>query len=84
MGAEVQGHLVRNKPHEGSGKGSSSSLHGRLGTTNQISIHRRGAAPPPSGKVKNAADRDVQRNKRPHRPPQYVQKSDGAARISGA
>ena len=51
MGAEVQGHLARNQPHEGSGKGPSSSLHGRPGTTNQISIHRWGAALSISGKV---------------------------------
>ena len=43
MEAEVQGHLERNHPHEGSGKGPSSSLHGRPSTTNRISIHRRGA-----------------------------------------
>ena len=65
MGVEVQGHPARNQPPEGSGKGPSSSLHGRLGTTNRISIHCRGAALPPSGKVQNAADRDVQRKKRP-------------------
>ena len=67
MGAEVQGHPIRNQPHEGSGKGSSSSLHGRLGTTNRIFIHRRGVALPPSGKVQNVVDRDVRINKRPHR-----------------
>ena len=77
MGAKVQGHLARNQPHEGSGKRPSSSLHGRPGATNRISIHRRGAALPLSGKVQNAADRDIRRNKKPHRPPQYVQKSDG-------
>ena len=67
MGVEVQGHPARNQPHEESGKGSSSSLHGRPGTTNRISIHRRGAALPPSYQVQNAADRDVRWNKRPHR-----------------
>ena len=84
MGVEVQGHPARNQPHEGSGKGPSSSLHGRHSTKNRISIHCRGAALPPSDKVQNAADRDVRQNKRPHRPPQYVQKSDGTALISGA
>ena len=74
MGPEVEGHPTRNQPHEGSGKGPSSSLHGRPSTTNRISIHRRGAALPPYDKVQNAADRDVRGNKRPHRPPQYVQK----------
>ena len=67
MGVEVQGHPARNQPHESSGKGPSSSLHGRPGTTNRISIHGRGDAVPPSGKVQNAADRDVRWNKRPHR-----------------
>ena len=67
MGVEVQGHPARNQPHEGSSKGSSSSLHGRPGTINQIYIHRQGAALPPSGKIQNVVDRDVQRNKRPHR-----------------
>ena len=73
MGAKVQGHPVRNQPHEGSDKKPSSGLHGRPGATNRVSIHRQGAALPPSDKVKNATDRDVRRNKRPHRPPQYVQ-----------
>ena len=67
MGVEVQGHPARNHPHEENGKGPSSSLHGRLGTTNCISIHCQGAALPPSDQVQNAADRDVRRNKRPHR-----------------
>ena len=49
MGAKVQGHSARNQPHEGSGKGSSSSIHGRPGKTNRISIHYRGAALPLSG-----------------------------------
>ena len=84
MGAKVQGHPARNQPHEGSGKRPSASLHGRPSATNGVSIHRRGAALPPSSKVQNAADRDVRRNKRPHKPPQYVQKSDGIARISRA
>ena len=83
VGAEVQGHPARNQPHEGSGKGPSSSLHGRLGTTNRMFIHRRGVALPPSDKVQNAVGRDVRRNKRPHRPPQYVQKSNGTTWISG-
>ena len=56
MGAEVQGHPARNQPHEGSGKGLSSNLHGRPGIINRISINRRSAALPPSGKVQNAAD----------------------------
>ena len=83
MGAKVQGHPARNQPHEGNGKWPSSSLHGRPGATNRISIHRWGATLPPSGKVQNAANRDGRRNKRPHRSPQYVQKSYGTARISG-
>ena len=74
MVAEVQGHPAGNQPHEGSSKGLSSGLHGRLGTTNRIPIHNRGAALPSSGKVQNVADRDVRWNKRPHRPPQYIQK----------
>ena len=82
VGAEVQGHPARNQPHEGSSKWPSSSLHGRPSTTNRIPIHSRGAALPSSSKVQNAVDRDVRRNKRPHRPPQYIQKSDGTARIS--
>ena len=41
MGAKVQGHPARNQPHEGSGKRPSSSLHGRPGATNRISIHHR-------------------------------------------
>ena len=52
MGAVVRGHPARNQPHEGRGKGPSSSLHGRPGITNRISIHRRGAALPPSGKFR--------------------------------
>ena len=67
MGVEVQGHPTRNQPHEGCGKGPSSNHHGRPVTTNRISIHRWGVALPPSGKVQNAADRDIQQNKRPHR-----------------
>ena len=66
MGAEVQEHPARNQPHEGSGKGPSSSLHGRPGTTNRIFTHRRGVVLPPSNKVKNVANLDVRRNKRPH------------------
>ena len=46
MGTKVQGHSARNQPHEGSGKRPSSSLHGRPGTTNRISIHRQSAALP--------------------------------------
>ena len=65
MGAKVQGHPARNQPHEGSGKRPNSSLHKRLGTTNRIPIHHRGAAFPPSGKVQNAIDRDVRWDKRP-------------------
>ena len=84
MGEKVQGHPTRNQPYEGSGKRPSSSFHGLPGATNRVSIHRRGAALPPYGKVQNAVDRDVRRNKRPHRSPQYVQKSDGTARMSGA
>ena len=49
MGAKVQGHPTRNQPHEGSSKRPRSSLHGRPSVTNRISIHRRGAALPPSG-----------------------------------
>ena len=83
MGAKVQGHPVRNHPHEGSGKRSSSSLHGHPSATNRISIHHRGAALPSSNKVHNAANRDIRRDKRPHRPPKHVQKSDGTTWISG-
>ena len=82
MGAKVQGHPARNRPHEGSGKRPSSSLHGRPSAANRISIHYQGAALPPSGKVQNASYQDVRWDKRPHGPPQYVQKSDGTARIS--
>ena len=39
MGAKVQGHPARDLPHEGSGKGPSSSLHGCPGATNRIFIH---------------------------------------------
>ena len=84
MGAEVQGPPTGTQPHEGSCERPNSSLHVRPGTTNRISIHHRGASLPPSGKIQNAADRDVRRNKRLHRPPQYKQKSNGTARISGA
>ena len=45
----------------------------------ESSFTARGAVLPPSGKVQNAVDRDVRRNKRPPRPPQNVQKSDGTA-----
>ena len=72
MGAEVQGHLARAQPHEGSGKRQSFDIYGRSGATNRIPIHSRGAALPSFGKVQNAADRNVRRNKRPHRSPQYI------------
>ena len=80
---KVQGHPTRNQPHEGSIKRPNSSLHGCPGTTNRIPIHSRGATLPSFGKVQNVADRDVRRNKRPHGPPKYIQKSDGTAWISG-
>ena len=83
MGAEVQGHPARAQPHEGKSKGSSSNLYGRPSAINQIPIHSRGVALPSSGKVQNVVDRDVRRNKRSHMPPQYIQESDGTARISG-
>ena len=69
MVAEVQGHPARAQPHEDSSKGMSSSLYGRPDTANQIPIHNRGVTLPFFGKVQNAADRDVQRNEGPHRPP---------------
>ena len=59
MGAEVQGHPTRAQPHEGSGKGPSSSLHGHPGTTNRIPVHSRGVALSSSGKIQNAANRNV-------------------------
>ena len=83
VGAEVQGHPARPQLHEGSSKGPSSSLYGCPGATNRIPIHSRSAALPSSGKVQNATDRDVRQNERPLRPPQYIQKSYGTARISG-
>ena len=83
MGAEVRGHSARVQPHEGSSKGLSSSLYGHPGATNRIPIHSQGDALPSSGKVQNVVDRDVRHNERPHRPPQYIKKSDATARISG-
>ena len=62
MGAEIQGHLTRTQPHEGSSKGASSSLYGRPGATNRISIHSRGAALPSSSKIQNVVDRDIRHN----------------------
>ena len=66
MEAEVQGHPTRAQPHEGSGKGSSSSLYGHHGTINGIPVHSRGVALPSFVKIHNAANRNVRRNERPH------------------
>ena len=84
MGAVFQGHLARAQPHEGNCKRMSSSLHRRFGTANRVPVHIRGAALPPPCKVQNASDRNVRRNKRPCRLPQYLQESDGATRIPGS
>ena len=83
MGAAFQVHPARAQPHEGNCKMTSSSLHGRFGTVNRIPVHSRGAALPPSREVQNGSDRNVRRNKRPCRPPQYLQEPDGATRIPG-
>ena len=66
MGAEVQGHPTRAQPHEGSGKGPSSSLYGRPGTTNGILVHSQGVALPFSYKIQNVANRNIRQNERPH------------------
>ena len=81
MGAAFLRHPIRAQPHEGNCKRTSSSLHGYFGTTNKIPVHDRGTTLPPPYEVQNASDRNVRRNKRPCRPPQYIQESDGATRI---
>ena len=81
MGAAFLRHLKRAQPHEGNYKRASSDLHGCLGATNRIPIHGRGTTLPFHSKVQNASDRNVRRNKRSYRPPQYLQESDGATRI---
>ena len=82
VGAEVQGHSARAQPYEGCSKRPSFGLYGRFGAKTLIPIHSRGVALPSSGKVQNATNRNVRRNERPHRSPQYIQELDGAARIS--
>ena len=76
-------HLTRAQPHKGTCKRTSSSLHGCFGTTNKIPVHDRGTALPSPCKVQNASDRNVRRNERPCRPPQYLQESDAATQIPG-
>ena len=83
MGAVFSRHPTRAHPHEGNCKRMSSSLYGCFGTTNRIPVHGRGTILPPPCKVQNASYRNVRRNERPCRPPQYLQESDGAIRILG-
>ena len=83
MGSVFLGHPARAQPLEGNCKRASSSLHGCFGTTNRIPIHGRGTTLPSPCEVQNASDRNVQRNERPFRLPQYLQESDGATRIPG-
>ena len=59
----------------------SSSLHGCFGATNRIPVHGWGTTLLSPYAVQNALDRNVQRNERPCRPPQYLQESYGATRI---
>ena len=81
MGAALPGHPVRAQPHEGNCERTSSSLHGCFGATNRIPIHGRGTTLPSPNKVQNALDRNVRRNERFCKPPQYLQELDGATRI---
>ena len=67
--------------NEGNYKRTSSSLHRYFGTTNRIPVHGRGTTLPSPCEFQNALDRNVRRKKRPCRPPQYLQESDGATRI---
>ena len=64
VGAEVQGHPTRNQPHEGSSKGPSSNLYGRLGITNRIPIHSWGVVLPSFGKVQNVVDQECRESRR--------------------
>ena len=77
------GHLTRAQPHEGNCKRTSSSLHGCFSTKSRIPVHGRGTTLPSPCEVQNSSDRNVRRNKRPRRPPQYLQELDGATRIPG-
>ena len=83
MGAAFSRHPTRAHPHEGNCKRTSSSLHGCFGATNRIPVHGRGTTLPSPSEVQNALDRNVRRNERSCRPPQYLQESDGATRIPG-
>ena len=83
MGAAFPRHPARAQPHEGNSERASSSLHGCFGITNRVPVHDRGTTLPSPNKVQNASDRNVRRNERSCRPPQYLQESDGATRIPG-
>ena len=83
MGASFLRHPTRAQPYDGNCKRTNSSLHGCFGTTNRIPVHGWGTALLSPCEVQNASDRNIRRNERPYRPPQYLQESDGAARIPG-
>ena len=83
MGAAVPRHPTRAQPHEGNRKRTSSSIHGCFGTTNRIPVHGGDNTLPSPNEVQNAVDRNVRRNERSCRPPQYLYESDRAARIQG-
>ena len=48
-----------------------------------VPVHGWGTTLPSPCEVQNASDRNIRRNEIPCRPPQYLQKSDGATRIPG-
>ena len=83
MGAAFLRHPTRAQPHEGNCKRTSSSLHGCFSATNRIPGHSWGTTLPFASEVQNALDRNVRRNERSYRSPQYLQESDGATRIPG-
>ena len=76
-------HPARAHPREGNGERTSPSLHGCVGTTNGVPVHGRGTTLPSPNEVQNAPNRNVQRNEKSCRPPQYLQESDGATRVPG-
>ena len=83
VGAAFSGHPARAQPCEGNGERTSTSLHGRVGTANRVPDHGRDTTLPSPSEVQNASNRNVQRNKRSYRPPQYLQESNRATRVPG-
>ena len=80
IGAAFLRHPTGAQPHEGNCKRTSSSLYGCFGATIKIPIRSRGTTLLSPSEVQNASDRNVRRNERSCRPPQYLQESYGAPR----